>query len=68
MVYTPGGSPKTNKDIVYTPMVGLPTIRVTVYAYFGGSPILNKHQTVSKKNFNLLLVVSFVDISYDSKR
>ena len=49
-------------------MGGSPTIRVMVYAYFGGSPILKKHQIVSKKNFNLLLVVSFVDISYDSKR
>ena len=39
-VYTPGGSPKTNKDGVYTPMRGLPLISVMVYVLFGGSPKL----------------------------
>ena len=39
-VYTPGGSPKTKKDVVYTPMGGSPAISVKVYAHFGGSPKL----------------------------
>ena len=39
-VYIPGGSPKTNKDRVYTPMVGSQIIYVMVYAHFGVSPIL----------------------------
>ena len=36
-VYTPNGSQKTKKNIVYTPMVGSQKICVMVYAQFGGS-------------------------------
>ena len=32
-IYTPVGSPK-NKEIVYTPMGGSPTINVMVYTHF----------------------------------
>ena len=33
--YTPVGSPKTDKGVVYTPMGGLPTIIIMVYVHFG---------------------------------
>ena len=39
-VHLPGVLPKTNKDIVYTPMSGSPIISVVVYARFWGSPRL----------------------------
>ena len=37
-VYAPVGSPITNKEIVYTLIVGSPTIVVKVYAHYEGSP------------------------------
>ena len=42
-VYAPGDSPKTKKDMVYTPMIGSPTISVIVYAHFGLAPKLNQN-------------------------
>ena len=36
--YKPSGSTKTTQHMVYTPIIGSPTIDVMVYALFGGLP------------------------------
>ena len=40
-VYAPGGSPKINKDFIYTTMGGSTPISNMVYIRFGSSPKLN---------------------------
>ena len=40
---SPGVSPITNKYVVYTPMDGSPTIRVMIYAHYGGASKLNRN-------------------------
>ena len=60
-VYIPGGSPKTNKDRVYTPMGGSPTINHMVYAYFRVSP---RHNI---KPFTFLLYWILKSITKDIK-
>ena len=44
-IYAPSGLPITNKDVVYTPMGGSPTISVKVYVHYGVS---TKHDRNSR--------------------